>query len=90
MERYPNLKEDDGVSIPDYEISSLLDIRLARWLIASCTLTLAYRSFLFVVFFLKKKRKRKVPHRPYPGLSYPLRKSLAGWWPRWTSFEYDC
>ena len=51
MERYPNLKEDDGVSIPDYEISSLLDIRLARWLIASCTLTLAYRSFLFVVFF---------------------------------------
>ena len=28
VERYPNLKEKDGSSIPSYEISSLRDINL--------------------------------------------------------------
>ena len=77
MERYPNLKEDDGVSIPDYEISSLLDIRLARWLIASCTLTLAYRSFLFVVFF-KEKKKEKGPSQALPRLVLPFTEIPCG------------
>ena len=30
VERYPNLKEEVGGSIPDCEISSLLDKKLAR------------------------------------------------------------
>ena len=41
MEIYTNLKEEVGGSIPGYEISSLLDIKLARWSIASCALALA-------------------------------------------------
>jgi len=43
VERYPNLKEEVGGSIPDYEISSLLDKILVMWSIASCALTLACR-----------------------------------------------
>jgi hypothetical protein len=41
MERYPNLKEEVGGSIPGYEISSLSDEKLARWSTATCKLTLA-------------------------------------------------
>ena len=58
VEMYPNLKEEVGGSIPGCEISSLLDIRLARWSTASCALTLACRlsiSFFQVWFFFKKK-----------------------------------
>ena len=36
VEGYPNLKEEVGGSNPGYEISSLLDGKLARWSIASC------------------------------------------------------
>ena len=44
VERYPNLKQEVGSSIPDDEISSLLDRKkLAKWSIASCALALAYR-----------------------------------------------
>jgi hypothetical protein len=39
VERYPNLKKEVGGSIPDCEISSLLDRKLARWSTASCALT---------------------------------------------------
>jgi hypothetical protein len=45
MERYPNLNEEASGLSPDYEISSLLDGRLARWLTASCALALACRPF---------------------------------------------
>ena len=38
VERYPNLKEEVGSSVPNCEISSLLGERLAR---ASCALMLA-------------------------------------------------
>ena len=31
IERYPKLKEEVGGSILDYEVSSLLDTKLARW-----------------------------------------------------------
>ena len=31
LEGYPNLKEEVGVSIPAYEISSLHDEKLAKW-----------------------------------------------------------
>jgi len=41
VERYPNLKEEVGGSIPGFEISSLLDKILARWSTASCALALA-------------------------------------------------
>jgi hypothetical protein len=42
VERYPNLKEEVGGSFLDCEISSLVDKKkLARWSIASYTLTLA-------------------------------------------------
>jgi hypothetical protein len=43
VERYPKLKEEVGGSIPNYEISSLPDRKLARWSIASCVLVLACR-----------------------------------------------
>ena len=43
VQRYPNLKEKVGGSIPDCEISFLLDEKLAWWSTASCALTLAYR-----------------------------------------------
>ena len=38
MERYPNLKDKVGSPITDCEISSRLDIKLAKWSIASCAL----------------------------------------------------
>ena len=43
VERYPNLKEEVGGSIPGCEISFLLDKKLVRWSIASCAMTLACR-----------------------------------------------
>jgi hypothetical protein len=39
----PNLKEEVGGLIPGCKISSLLDGKLARWLIASYALVLAYQ-----------------------------------------------
>jgi hypothetical protein len=36
VERYPNLKEKVGGSIPGCEISSLLDGKLAKWSTISC------------------------------------------------------
>jgi hypothetical protein len=46
VERYPNLKEEFG-SIPECEISSLLDRILAKWSIVFCALALAcWPSFL--------------------------------------------
>jgi hypothetical protein len=46
VERYPNLKEEVGGSIPGREISSPLDKKLARWSIASCALALTCQPFL--------------------------------------------
>jgi hypothetical protein len=43
VERYPNLKEEIGGSIPSYEISSLLDIKLVTWSADLCALALACR-----------------------------------------------
>ena len=43
VERYPNLKEEVGGSIPSYEISSLHEGKLARWSTVSYALALAYR-----------------------------------------------
>jgi hypothetical protein len=43
MERYPNLKEEVGGSIPACEISSLPVKKLAKWLDSSCALALACR-----------------------------------------------
>jgi hypothetical protein len=55
VERYPNLKEEVGSSIHDYEISSLPDGKLPRWSSTSCALTLACRPSIF----FKEKRKKK-------------------------------
>jgi hypothetical protein len=55
-ERYPNLKEKIGGSIPDCEISSLLDGKLAKWSTASCALALACRPS---VSQKRKKKKKK-------------------------------
>ena len=44
VERYSNLKENVGGSIPDCEISSLLAGKLVRWSTVTCALALAYRS----------------------------------------------
>ena len=40
-EKYPNLKEEVGGSIPGGEIFSLHDRKLARWSIALCALVMA-------------------------------------------------
>jgi hypothetical protein len=44
VERYLNLKEDVGGSIPGCKISYLLDIKFAQWSIASCALASPCRS----------------------------------------------
>jgi hypothetical protein len=46
VERYSNLKEEVGGSIPRCEISSLLDGKLVRWLTVSCALALAYQPYV--------------------------------------------
>jgi len=43
VERYPNLKEQVGDSIPGCEIFSLLDKKLVRWSTAYCASALACR-----------------------------------------------
>ena len=43
VERYPNLKEKVGNSLPSCEISSLLARKLVRWSTASCDLALVCR-----------------------------------------------
>jgi hypothetical protein len=53
MERYPNLKEEVGSSIPCYEISSLLDRVLARW---NCLLCFGAG---LLAFYLKKIKNKK-------------------------------
>jgi hypothetical protein len=40
VEKYPNLKEEVGGSIPDCEISSLYDGKVAKWSPASYALAL--------------------------------------------------
>ena len=57
LERYPNLKEEVGGSIPGCGISSLLDKILARWSPASRALVLACRPSISKN--LKKKEKKK-------------------------------
>ena len=44
MERYPNLKEEVGSSVPGCEISSLRDGKLVKWSTTSCALAMACRS----------------------------------------------
>ena len=56
VERYPNLNDEVRGSIPSYEISSLLDEKLARWSIVSCALALACRPSVS-----KKEKKKKKP-----------------------------
>jgi hypothetical protein len=58
VERYPNLKEEVGNSIPGCEISSLPDRKLARWSITSCALALACRPS---VSKKKQKKKKRLP-----------------------------
>jgi hypothetical protein len=53
--RYPNLKEEVCNSIHDYEISSLLDIQLARW--SSCFLCFGVGMS---AFYLKNTNKIKM------------------------------
>ena len=52
-ERYPNLKEEVDNLIPGYEISSLLDMKLVMWSIASCS------GVGLLAFRLKTKKKKK-------------------------------
>ena len=54
VERYLNFKEKVGGSIPDCEISSLPDRKLARWSTISCALALAcwpsVSEYLYTIF----------------------------------------
>ena len=46
VERYPNLKEEGGGSIPNCEISSVLDKKkLAKWSIASWAIGVGMSTF---------------------------------------------
>ena len=47
VERYSNMKEAIGGSIPGCQISSLLDKILARWSTTSCALALACRPSMW-------------------------------------------
>ena len=55
VDKYPNLKDEVGGSIPSYEISSLLDKILAKLSTASYALALACRPSASN----KEKRKKK-------------------------------
>ena len=55
VEKYLNLKEEVGGSIPGCEILSLLDQKLARLSTASCALALACEPSVFK----KEKEKEK-------------------------------
>jgi hypothetical protein len=59
VERYPNLKEEVGGSIPGCEISSLSDGKLARWSTASCALALACQPSI-----TKKEKNMHLEHFP--------------------------
>jgi hypothetical protein len=64
LERYPNLKKEVGGSIPGCEISSLLEGKLAKWLIASYALVLPCRPS---VSKKKKKKERKKERKKESG-----------------------
>jgi hypothetical protein len=57
VEKYPNLKEEVGGSIPDCEISSLYDGKVAKWSPASYALALAYQSSVSK----EKEGKKRLP-----------------------------
>lgn len=58
VDLYPNLKQEVGGSIPNYEIFSLLNKKkLARWSIASCAINIGLYTFLC------QKRRRKIEGR---------------------------
>jgi hypothetical protein len=59
VERYPNLKEEVGGSIPNCEFSFLPDGKLAKWSSASCALALASWPSVSKKENTKRKRKRK-------------------------------
>lgn len=50
MERYPNLKEEVGGSLPGGEISSALNGKLDRWFIASWALALACQHLVSSIY----------------------------------------
>ena len=56
LERYPNLKEKVGGSIPNCEISSLPYGKLATWSTASCALALACQLSVSIKILPKKKK----------------------------------
>ena len=70
VERYPNLKEEVGGSIPNSEISSLLDKKLARWSTASYALALACRPFVSKKKKKKKKEKINVIYKEVRNVAY--------------------
>ena len=53
VERYPNLKEGVSGSIPNYEISSLLN---KTYQVVNC---LVYFGTNMLAFYLKKEKKKK-------------------------------
>jgi hypothetical protein len=57
MERYPNLKEEVGSSIPDYEISSLLDKKTYQ--VVNCLMCFDVGLSAFSKKIYKKEKKRK-------------------------------
>jgi hypothetical protein len=52
VERYPNLKKEVGGSNPDYEISSLLGGKLAKWSTASYALALACKFSISLIIII--------------------------------------
>ena len=79
VERYPNLKEDVGDSIPRCEISSPLDIKLAIWSTASCALVLACRPSVSK----EKEKERRTPNNSENALRGP-KPAYFGRSPRYT------
>ena len=73
VEGYPNLKEEVGGSNPGYEISSLLDGKLARWSTASC-------AWRWTVGLLSQKKEKKGRPHDLPKPANGRHLSTPQWW----------
>ena len=71
VERYPNLKEEVGGSIPGCEISSLLNRKLAMWSTASCA---SQQNKNWLVIFLVIRQTQPIRMSLAAGSPHSLRK----------------
>jgi hypothetical protein len=75
------LKEEVGSLNPNCDITSLPNGKLARWLTASCALTLACRIFVSEnILFLRRKKGEKKDKSGTPSQKCPIYQSPLPTW----------